>query len=750
MMYCERCNIDFSEGLRYCKWCGQTLFERRRQTSELKTCPTCSTAIKPGWAFCKNCGGRLDGEAREVFTAACPRCGTMNDHAAQVCSLCGEDLEQARLQSQEQASTSLMQGCPSCGESIDPGSAYCKACGSPVYAQPGPFGDSALLCAACNSYSPVGSASCRVCNASLISGAAASIDATGSAPVENKPSTLPDLAEHLPEPQAETVDGTIQFASTPPPEVESGAHTLTLSESGQIVMPPENLPEDEKVTVHVEPKAGAKTNVLSGVAGSKSELPPPTAPFKQARITGSVEEEEASQESSTDTAAPGSPFTNLPSEDLPAPFVTRIDLDSADLGEGALEGPASDTSAVGERTIVFGSEATVPPASQPDIVTASEVEEEAAEIADRAGTASFGNIQEPAPEESGTREYVAPAATAPPAKAVRTSPSVKPETAAPAYRPGSAARAIETPVKSSRGPIIASAIVALLVIGAAAYAVWWYVLGRPDAPPQPNPASPPVAEQPAAPSTPAAPSAPVAPEGMVLVEGGTYVIGRDDSDEIESPEHTIQLAPFYIDRTEVSNAEYKKFIDATSYNPPSNWVNRTYPEGRGAYPVTGVTWEDAANYAAWAGKRLPTESEWEAAARGKNGLKYPWGNVWASNRANIGKENDSPPINEYSDLIKEVGSYPQGASPVGALDMIGNVWEWTASRLEPYPGSTTAMPGSVKGSPESYRVMRGGAYDGNNSHNSSYRGFLEADQPFPKVGFRCVKDRDQGSGARGQ
>jgi formylglycine-generating enzyme required for sulfatase activity len=292
--------------------------------------------------------------------------------------------------------------------------------------------------------------------------------------------------------------------------------------------------------------------------------------------------------------------------------------------------------------------------------------------------------------------------------------------------------------------------VALLVIGAAAYAVWWYVLGRPDAPPQPNPASPPVAEQPAAPSTPAAPSAPVAPEGMVLVEGGTYVIGRDDSDEIESPEHTIQLAPFYIDRTEVSNAEYKKFIDATSYNPPSNWVNRTYPEGRGAYPVTGVTWEDAANYAAWAGKRLPTESEWEAAARGKNGLKYPWGNVWASNMANIGKENDSPPINEYSDLIKEVGSYPQGASPVGALDMIGNVWEWTASRLEPYPGSTTAMPGSVKGSPESYRVMRGGAYDGNNSHNSSYRGFLEADQPFPKVGFRCVKDRDQGSGARGQ
>jgi serine/threonine-protein kinase len=230
---------------------------------------------------------------------------------------------------------------------------------------------------------------------------------------------------------------------------------------------------------------------------------------------------------------------------------------------------------------------------------------------------------------------------------------------------------------------------------------------------------------------------------MVLVEGGTYVIGRDDSDEIESPEHTIQLAPFYIDRTEVTNAEYKKFIDATSYNPPSNWVNRTYPEGRAAYPVTGVTWQDAANYAAWAGKRLPTESEWEAAARGKNGLKYPWGNVWASNLANIGKENDSPALNKYSDLIKAAGSFPQGASPAGALDMIGNVWEWTASRFELYPGSATTLPSSVRGSPESYRVMRGGAYDGNNSHNSSYRGFLEADQPFPKVGFRCVKDSKQ-------
>ncbi len=218
------------------------------------------------------------------------------------------------------------------------------------------------------------------------------------------------------------------------------------------------------------------------------------------------------------------------------------------------------------------------------------------------------------------------------------------------------------------------------------------------------------------------------------------MVGRDDGDEVEKPAHTIQLAPFYIDRTEVTNAEYKKFIDATRHNPPSNWLNGTYPDGRAAYPVTGVTWQDAADYAAWLGKRLPTEAEWEAAARGKNGLKYPWGNDWARDRANIGAANDSPALDKYSESIMEVGRFPQGASPAGALDMVGNVWEWTASRLELYPDSTASLPNSVKRSPETYRVMRGGAYDGDSSHTSSYRGFLEADKPFPKVGFRCVKD----------
>ncbi len=303
MMYCERCNIDFTEGLRYCKWCGQTLFERRRHTSELMTCPTCATAIKPGWAFCKSCGGRLGSQEREVVNVYCPRCGTMNDHAAPSCSMCGEDLTQDRQEAQEpqeQASTSFMPGCPSCGESIDPGSTYCKGCGSPVYAQPGPFGDSALLCGVCNSYSPVGSTNCRVCNASLLPGAG--LDATEPEPTEDKPRTLPDLADHLPDPQMDSGAGTRQFVS-PAADVESGAHTIVFVESGDLAASQDDLPEDQKVTAVVEPKSGAKTSVLSGVAGAKSELPPPTAAFKKSRTTSPVEGQEGAGKSSTEAPA---------------------------------------------------------------------------------------------------------------------------------------------------------------------------------------------------------------------------------------------------------------------------------------------------------------------------------------------------------------------------------------------------------------------------------------------------------------
>src|SRR5262249_45537876 len=117
------------------------------------------------WAFCKSCGERLHATPREPVSAVCPRCGALTDPGSLNCLRCGEDLTRGREErrAQDATDTSAISLCPSCGEPTDTGSLYCKACGSAVYAQAKPFGGSALLCGACNSYSPFGSQTCRVC-----------------------------------------------------------------------------------------------------------------------------------------------------------------------------------------------------------------------------------------------------------------------------------------------------------------------------------------------------------------------------------------------------------------------------------------------------------------------------------------------------------------------------------------------------------------------------------------------------------
>ncbi|MEM2125101.1 MAG: SUMF1/EgtB/PvdO family nonheme iron enzyme [Candidatus Methanosuratincola sp.] len=227
---------------------------------------------------------------------------------------------------------------------------------------------------------------------------------------------------------------------------------------------------------------------------------------------------------------------------------------------------------------------------------------------------------------------------------------------------------------------------------------------------------------------------PISPPGMVFIPGGTFRMGRDDGDEYERPAHEVTVGPFFMDRMEVTNFQYHQFIRATGHRPPPHWQSGLYPLGQDNLPVTHVSWNDANAYCQWAGKRLPTEAEWEFAARGTDGRLYPWGNQWGPDVANAGdaaRGGTAP-----------VGSYPKGESPFKVLDLVGNVWEWTASELRAYPGgwiSEETLPESER---RKLRVIRGGCYLSNSLQaTATYRmGWPAEGADYAQTGIRCVKD----------
>jgi formylglycine-generating enzyme required for sulfatase activity len=726
-MHCDRCNIDFPEGLRYCKWCGESLVDRPRVTSELHTCPSCSAAIQPGWAFCKSCGERLHAAPREPVGAVCPRCGSVTDPGALNCLQCGEDLtdrDAAELE-QDSMDTSLITMCSSCGERLDTGSLYCKACGSAVYTEEMPFGGSALLCAACNSYSPFGSHVCRVCGAPFAKAARTVVDRPApEPPIQRKSNTLPDLDEHIPNQEP---------ASEFEPDVHSGANTVAFGGT-----------ERQEQTPTSRKKGPVETNLLSGTAGARSEQQAPTSIMKQGRITSPVEEEAESVEEWPVTSGE---LSHTPAQvrggaaDPTVEFPVRPEQAATSepttggFGSEPTGSPVSSES----KTEVFVSPRQQPPPAQRKPVADDE---------DR--TREFVSPQPP--ERQGAREFQ-PSGTAISADHLRAVPvasvpqwsdaeSVE-SNATPGLTADKAGSSLEPDIpsqalpKKRTGVGIASAAVAVIVIAGALFAVWWFVFARS----RPAPRTPvPVAVEPSPVTEPPTPkaSAPVVPEGMVTVAAGTYTIGRDGADPLEHPQHKTDVQAFFIDRTEVTNAAYKKFVDATRHKPPANWTAASFPDGRDDFPVTGVSWQDAADYAAWAGKRLPTEAEWEAAARGADGRIYPWGNAWRSGMANIGLKPDKPTADQYPAGMKEVGQFPQGASPTGALDLIGNAWEWVADEIKVYPGNTESKLDLESG--VTYKVIRGGAYDGSKINDATQRGYQDASQAYPKVGFRCAKD----------
>jgi iron(II)-dependent oxidoreductase len=221
---------------------------------------------------------------------------------------------------------------------------------------------------------------------------------------------------------------------------------------------------------------------------------------------------------------------------------------------------------------------------------------------------------------------------------------------------------------------------------------------------------------------------------MVAVPAGEFWMGSEDTDRDaladEKPRHRVYLDAFTIDAYEVTNAHYKRFLDAMGRAAPPFWTDSRF--NAPTQPVVGVSWGDADAFCRWAGKRLPTEAEWEKAARGSDGRKYPWGDQWDPSRANSTETGIG--------TTKPAGSYPGGASPYGAHDMVGNVWEWVADWYDGayYKGSPERNPtGPATGQ---RRVLRGGSWYVNPvALRSADRYDLTPGSRLTAVGFRCAR-----------
>ena len=247
----------------------------------------------------------------------------------------------------------------------------------------------------------------------------------------------------------------------------------------------------------------------------------------------------------------------------------------------------------------------------------------------------------------------------------------------------------------------------------------------------------------------------------VLIEAGSAPMG-DPSIPGSRPVHQHSLKAYYIDRYEVANERYQQFVRAEGRDAPYvhenwaaiyNWFKDSHPKGLGEVPVVMVNWKDAEAYCRWAGRRLPTEYEWERAARGSAGRAYPWGAKFDSTKANLATRLSGPLANlaawdrfeaswtgSKQSEIAAVGSYPQDRSPDGVMDMAGNVSEWVAGYFVAYPGADET---ERKGLGNTLRLVRGNSW-GNRDYASSMavRYPYREDRIDSLIGFRCARDAE--------
>lgn len=253
---------------------------------------------------------------------------------------------------------------------------------------------------------------------------------------------------------------------------------------------------------------------------------------------------------------------------------------------------------------------------------------------------------------------------------------------------------------------------------------------------------------------------------FVLIPDGEFVVGSDPSNDRltqpdETPQHRLHVTDIYIMRYPVTNAQYRLFVEATDHRPPRFWPEGRFPVEMAEHPVVGVSFHDVAAFCRWATEttglpvRLPTESEWEKAARGTDGRLYPWGNEWELSLCNSSetKLSDTVPVDRFS---------PQGSSPYGIGDTAGNAQEWCASLFGPYPYDPSdgreilvynmndqklmptlhetgcvANPQQIEAARDKL-VVRGGSWrQGRHQSRCAYRSWAAPMHRSDDTGFRC-------------
>ncbi len=709
-MYCRLCDIEYPKSLRFCKWCGGGLVSR--ETIAVQHCPSCGSKTEREWIFCNECGVDLATLGAQPRDIACPSCSATVRKGWMFCRQCGEQIATERAAKR----------CESCNAGTRPSWTFCKQCGAslktvdPLAQQPTDFstvaGIPALPLEEIEPFSDLKSG--ELPPLENVIRHESRRNQSGPQPVAqvetdphqgthpfttsrrtghlNTDSLEQEFKNHTASvaPQPPASHGRLEvseFLHEPPPQPVGDVTTAMASPVpvpqepvSEPVAPPQvvtqpafappqvAVPPPVPAAVHPGPDVMSSTQVMSSPAMS-------VPGFQEAPVVAPPPPAPPMSDPSTGSVAAGAPMfippvepPVMPAPPAPPPVAPVAYPETGTLYASQPLPPTQEPAYTPQPDVVYNTPA------QP-LLSDSTACRHCAAVSESDGTAAVGPVGQT--DRRGARGG-------------RT---------ACAYRdcccrdvvavaPGCAERRLTAPVRApttQTGPT----------------------------------------------ETPANPSTPVPPAGMVFVPGGTFDLGTNDAsaDAYSKPAHAVSVKPYFMDVNEVTNEQYKAFVDATGHAvPPKGWDGGTPKPGTEKMPVVYVTWKDASDYAAWAGKRLPTETEWEFAARGTDGRAYPWGSTWDPAKANVGKDSTTG-------KVMPVGSFASSQSPFGINDLVGNVWEWTANGFSIYPGGDQSLTPYAN-----TKVIRGGAFDNDGKNTAMYRGFFSADSALPKVGFRCAKD----------